>query len=120
MEWVSLSPSLGDLPNPGVEPRSPALRAGSLPAEPQEKPENTGAGGLALLQGNLPDPGGSCIAGGLLTNGSRKPKHIGLFLKLPADGTTVSLVFWVFLFFFFKVFSKIVKFPGSSDGKESA
>ena len=31
-----LSP--GDLPNPGIEPRSPALRADSLPAEPQGKP----------------------------------------------------------------------------------
>ena len=31
-----LSP--GDLPNPGIEPRSPALQANSLPAEPQEKP----------------------------------------------------------------------------------
>ena len=24
-----------DLPNPGIEPRSPALQVGSLPAEPQ-------------------------------------------------------------------------------------
>ena len=28
-------PSPGDLPNPGIEPRSPALQADSLPAEPQ-------------------------------------------------------------------------------------
>ena len=33
LEWVSL-PSPGDLPNPGIEPKSPALKAGSLPAEP--------------------------------------------------------------------------------------
>ena len=31
-------PSPGDLPNPGIEPRSPTLQADSLPAEPQEKP----------------------------------------------------------------------------------
>ena len=31
-------PSPGDLPNPGIEPRSPALQAYSLPAEPQGKP----------------------------------------------------------------------------------
>ena len=31
-------PSPGDLPNPGIEPRSPALQVGSLPAEPQGKP----------------------------------------------------------------------------------
>ena len=30
-------PSLGDLSNPGIEPRSPALQADSLPAEPQGK-----------------------------------------------------------------------------------
>ena len=37
--WSGLSfPSPGDLPNPGTEPRSPALRADSLPAEPPGKP----------------------------------------------------------------------------------
>ena len=34
----SLSLLQGNLPNPGVEPRSPALQADSLPAEPPEKP----------------------------------------------------------------------------------
>ena len=38
LEWVAISFSR-DLPNPGIEPRSPALQADSLPAEPQEKPE---------------------------------------------------------------------------------
>ena len=28
------SPPPGDLPNPGIEPRSPALQADSLPTEP--------------------------------------------------------------------------------------
>ena len=37
-------PPPGDLPNPGIEPRSPALQADSLPAEPQGKPKNTGVG----------------------------------------------------------------------------
>ena len=31
-------PSPGDLPKPGIEPRSPALQANSSPAEPQRKP----------------------------------------------------------------------------------
>jgi len=36
--WTGLScPSPGDLPNPGIEPRSPALQVDSLPAEPQGK-----------------------------------------------------------------------------------
>ena len=33
-------PSPGDLSNPGIKPRSPALQADSLPAEPQGKPPN--------------------------------------------------------------------------------
>ena len=34
--WSGLPyPSPGDLPNPGIEPRSPALQADSLPTEPQ-------------------------------------------------------------------------------------
>ena len=32
-------PSLGDLPNPGIGPRSPALQADSLPTEPHGKPK---------------------------------------------------------------------------------
>ena len=47
-------PSPRDLPNPGTEPRSPALQADSLPAEPQGKPKNTGVGSLSLLQGIFP------------------------------------------------------------------
>ena len=34
----SLLPSPGDLPNPGIEPRSPALQADCLPSEPLGKP----------------------------------------------------------------------------------
>ena len=46
----SLSLAPGDLPNPGIKPRSPALRMASLPAEPQRKPKKTGVGSLSLLQ----------------------------------------------------------------------
>ena len=35
-EWVAF-PSPGDLPNPGIEPRSPTLQADSLPSEPPRK-----------------------------------------------------------------------------------
>ena len=34
-------PSPGDLPNPGIEPRSPALQADTLPSEPPGKPTDT-------------------------------------------------------------------------------
>ena len=50
-------PSPGDLPNPGIELRSPALQADSLPAEPQGNPKNTGVGSLCLLQWIFPNPG---------------------------------------------------------------
>ena len=37
--WSGLPfPSPGDLPDPGIEPRSPALWADSLPSEPLGKP----------------------------------------------------------------------------------
>ena len=37
--WSGLAcPPPGDLPNPGIKPRSPALQADSLPAEPPGKP----------------------------------------------------------------------------------
>ena len=50
--WSGLPcPPLGDLPNPGIEPKSPALQADSLPSEPARKPKNTGVGSLFLLQG---------------------------------------------------------------------
>ena len=47
-------PSPGDLPNPGIEPRSPALEADSLPDEPQGKPKNSRVGSLSLLQQIFP------------------------------------------------------------------
>ena len=50
--WSGLpSPSLGDLPNPGTEPRSPALQVDSLPSELQGKPiylENSGENSLCF------------------------------------------------------------------------
>ena len=41
-------PSPGDLPNPGIKPRSPSLKVNSSPAEPQ------GVGSLSLLQWAFP------------------------------------------------------------------
>ena len=39
--WSRLPcPSPGDLPNPGIKPRSPALQADYLPAEPQGTPSS--------------------------------------------------------------------------------
>ena len=49
LEWVAI-PSPGELPNPGIEPRSPTLQVDSLPTELQGKLKNTGVGNLFLLQ----------------------------------------------------------------------
>ena len=53
LEWVVVPFSRGSS-QPRFEPRSPALQADSLPAEPQGKPKNTGVGSLSLLQGIFP------------------------------------------------------------------
>ena len=50
LEWVAI-PFSEDLPNPGIEPRSPALGVDSLLTEPPGKPKNTVVGSLSLFQG---------------------------------------------------------------------
>ena len=52
LEWVAF-PFSRDLP----QPRSPALKADSLPAEPPGKPKNAGVGSLSLLWGIFPTRG---------------------------------------------------------------
>ena len=41
LEWIAI-PFSRDLPNPGIEPGSPALQADSLPSEPPGKPKGEG------------------------------------------------------------------------------
>ena len=67
--WSGLPCPPGDLPNPGIKPRSPTLQADSLPSEPPGKPKNTAVGILSypFSRGSfLPrnQTGVSCIAGG--------------------------------------------------------
>ena len=80
---MGIIPSPGNLPNPRIEPRSPALQEDSLPAEPQRKPKNTGAGTLSLLQGIFPTQGSNpglpaLQASSLPAEPQRKPKNIGV------------------------------------------
>ena len=50
--WSGLPcPPPGNLPNPEIEPRSPALQVDSSLSEPPGKPKNTRVGSLTLLQG---------------------------------------------------------------------
>ena len=70
-------PPPGDLPNPGIKPRSPTLQFDSLSSEPPGKPRNTEVGSLSFLQVIFPTQesnpallhwtGVSCIAGGFFT-----------------------------------------------------
>ena len=42
------------LPNPGIKPRHPNLKADYSPAEPPGKPKNARVGSLSLLQQSFP------------------------------------------------------------------
>ena len=46
---MAFIPAPVDLPDPGIKPESPALKADSLPAEPPGKPMNAGVGSLSLF-----------------------------------------------------------------------
>ena len=54
--WSGLPcpPPPGDLPNPGIKSRSPALQADFMSSEPPGKPKNTGVGCHSLLQRIFP------------------------------------------------------------------
>ena len=54
--WSGLPCPPGDHSNPGIEPRSPALQADSLPSEPPGKPKNAEVGSPSLLQQIGADP----------------------------------------------------------------
>ena len=64
-----------DLPNPGIEPRSPALQADSLPAEPPGKPkgESYWASQVALVVKNLPANAGNLSDSGSVPGSGRSP-----------------------------------------------
>ena len=52
--------SPGDLPNPRTEPRSPTLQAGSLPAEPQGKPNDSVINPQIYVKYSLHTVGSGC------------------------------------------------------------
>ena len=77
LEWVAFSFSRGSS-QPRIQPRSPALQADSLPAEPQGKPKNTGVVAYPFSRGSSQSrnrTGVSCIAGEFFTNWSIKEAH---------------------------------------------
>ena len=81
-----------------MEPRSPALQADSLPAEPQGKPKDTGVGSLSILQGIFLTQE---LKWGLLQcrrilyqlsyqESPRLGEHLSKDLKMLVEGTVVS------------------------------
>ena len=82
-------PSPGDLPNPRIEARSPALQVNSLPAEPQGKAKNTRVSSLSLFQQIFPTQeliGGSCIAGGFFNNWSTREVQLIPIVRVSPSG----------------------------------
>ena len=64
LEWVAI-PFSGDLPNPEMEPRSPALQVDSLPSEPPGKPSNKHTNKLVEKEIRcLVNRGGGVVGGG--------------------------------------------------------
>ena len=84
-------PSPGDLPNPGIEPRSPALQADSLPAKLQGKPKRWK---WRLLYSTLCD----CTVHGILQ--ARLLKWVAFAVSRrssqPRDWTQVSRIAGIF------------------------
>ena len=78
LEWVAF-PSPGDLPNPGIKPRSPSLQADSLPAEPPGKEVIwtllmcDRASQVALVVETLPANAGAVRMPGLIPGWGRCP-----------------------------------------------
>ena len=59
LEWVAISPSPGDLADPGIKPRSPALQVGDMGSKTAtQKPE-----AKMNLQGSEKRRGQECILG---------------------------------------------------------
>ena len=95
-EYYSGLPCLppGDLPNPGIKLRTPALEMDSLSPELPRKSKNTGLGSLSLLQGNLPDleikPGSPALQVGSL------PTELpGQYLPFPIFRIQLHLLHWL-------------------------
>ena len=67
--WSGLPfPSPGDLPNPGIEPRSPALQADALPSEPPGRPKTYLLGHLnfRIVRESICVVSSHCVCGNLL------------------------------------------------------
>ena len=87
----------GNLLNQGINPRSSALQADSLPCDPPGKPKNTGMGNLSLLEGSFPTQES--------TSGLLRYRQILYQLRYQGSPSTPTS------FFFFNSYTKIHPFP---------
>ena len=81
-----LTPSPGDLPNPGIEHKSPALQEDSLPTEPQGKPQNIGAdehNKYNKLHYIMDFPGGTAVKNPPVNAGDTGDQVRSLIRKIP-------------------------------------
>ena len=84
--WSGLPfPSPGDLPNPGIEPGSPALQADALPPEPPGKPRERWRHGIIKTH----TPGQTVHKCGIITTADLLPKKWGIWphIGVPAWGS---------------------------------
>ena len=83
LEWVAC-PSPGNLPNPWIKLRCPALQADSLTSKPPRKPKNTGVWiAYAFCRGSCwprNQTRVSCFAGRFFTSWATREAHFILFL----------------------------------------
>ena len=87
-------PPPGDLPNPGIKLRPPALEIDYLLSELPEKSKNTGLGSLSLLQGNLPDPEIK-LGSPALQVGSLPTELPGKYLPFLIFRIQIHLLYWL-------------------------
>ena len=86
-------PPPGDLPNPGMEPRSPALQMDSLPTKPTGKPKASLEKGQTEEHGARALPGGricSVISTSLPTAPTSHPRPHFLHLDIGTTGLDIS------------------------------
>ena len=76
--WSGLPfPSLGDLPDPGIESRSSALQADSLPSQPPVKPKRLHLQRSHLCVASAMEKVPMVMGGGLLSTGCSGGNFIG-------------------------------------------
>ena len=92
LEWFPM-PSSRDLPNPGIEPKSPALHEDSLLSELPEKPKDTGMGSIPFSRRSSQPRDRtrvSCSAGGFFTRWATRVAQITCYLSVKLVCTTMA------------------------------